>query len=286
MHRGGKWQRPMTQKTESTADPKSRFSSRVEAYVRNRPSYPPEVIQWLQTNEFAKAGAVVADIGSGTGISAAMFLRNGYRVVGVEPNAAMRQAAERWLAETLDPAAVQNFRSIDGAAEATTLADHSVALVVAAQAFHWFDRPAAKREFHRILRPGGAVALIWNSRQLTGTAFAEGYEALLNEFAVDYNVVRHDQMPAEQIAAFFAPAPVQSVVFPSQQRFDYAGLEGRLLSSSYAPPAGHPRHEPMLAALRRLFDRTQTGGTIVMDYRTEVHAGFFSNDVASGSSSH
>jgi ubiquinone/menaquinone biosynthesis C-methylase UbiE len=263
----------MANESAAMPDPKERFSSRVEAYVRNRPSYPIEAIRWLESNGYCAPGAAVADVGSGTGISTALFLKNGYSVAGVEPNAAMRQAAERWLTETLNPADLRRFRSVDGAAEATTLPDHSVELVIAAQAFHWFDRPAAKREFFRILKPAGAVALIWNSRELAGTSFAEGYEALLNEFCLDYNVVRHDQIMAQEIHDFFAPAPTQSATFPSHQQFDYAGLEGRLLSSSYAPPAEHLRHSPMLASLRSLFDRCQRDGTVVTNYRTEVHAG-------------
>jgi SAM-dependent methyltransferase len=259
----------------SSSNPKERFSNRVEAYVRHRPSYPPEVIGFLESLDLCAPRMSVADIGSGTGISAAMFLKYGCQVAGIEPNAAMRQAAEKWLAESLDAKTFARFKSIDGAAEATQLLSQSVDLVIAAQAFHWFDRQAAKQEFQRILRHGGGVALIWNSRQLAGSPFATGYEALLRDFCPDYMKVRHDEIQKQEIEAFFAPATVHSATFPSSQRFDYAGLEGRLLSSSYAPAPGQPRHDEMLAALRRLFEETQIGGFVVMDYRTEVHAGVF-----------
>src|SRR5688500_12874890 len=156
---------------QQQADPRTRFTDRVEAYVRHRPSYPDDVVRFLESIGLARPGMTVADIGSGTGISAQLFLRNGYRVIGVEPNAAMRAAAERLLATELETSA---FRSVNGSAEATTLPDASVDLVVAGQAFHWFDRPAARREFHQILRQdnssNGGVALFWNSRDLTGSA--------------------------------------------------------------------------------------------------------------------
>jgi SAM-dependent methyltransferase len=259
----------------SSSNPKDRFSNRVDAYVRHRPSYPPEVIGYLESLDLCAPRMSVADIGSGTGISAAVFLTYGCSVAGIEPNAAMRQAAERWLAQTLDAGTFSRFKSVDGAAEATQLLSESVDLVIAAQAFHWFDRPAAKTEFQRILRRNGGVALIWNSRVTDSSPFAEGYESLLRAFCPDYMKVRHDEIERREIEAFFAPSTVHSATFPSSQRFDYAGLEGRLLSSSYAPAAGQPRHDEMLATLRRLFDETQTGGAVVMDYRTEVHAGVF-----------
>ena len=249
-------------------DPKTRFSDRVDAYARHRPTYPPGVVDFLRSAGLLRPGMTVADVGSGTGISSALFLAAGCTVYGVEPNAAMRAVAEQ-LGRRDGPA----FHSIAGSAEATTLPAASVDLVVAGQAFHWFDRSAAKAEFARILRPGGGAALFWNTRRLTGSAFAEGYEALLREFGTDYDRVRHDRINAAAIAEFFAPFPVRSAAFPFAQRFDYAGLEGRLLSSSYAPGPGHPRHRPMLYALRQVFDACATAGAVVMEYETEVYAG-------------
>lgn len=248
-------------------DPKSRFSDRVDHYVRHRPTYPVEVLGFLRHEGFLPDGATVADIGSGTGISAALFLDDGHRVFAVEPNAAMRTAAEQRFAGN------ERFVSVDGSAEATTLAAGSVDLVVAGQAFHWFDRSAFAAECRRILRPGGGVSLFWNSRKLTGSAFAEQYEALLNTFGTDYARVRHDAIDQAAIAAFYAPRRVRSAKFPSSQRFDYAGLEGRLLSSSYTPPADDPRRAQILSALKDLFDRCQVDGHVVMEYWTEVHVG-------------
>src|SRR6185436_5087545 len=134
------------QMADSSLDSKNRFSSRVDAYVAARPRYPREVIDHLNAAIGLTPDWHIVDLGSGTGISCELFLANGNPVTGVEPNAAMRAAAEKSLEK------FASFRSIDASAEATTLPDTSADLVVAAQAFHWFDIPAARRETERILR--------------------------------------------------------------------------------------------------------------------------------------
>ena len=141
----------------------SRFSDRVENYVRYRPGYPAEVLRTLNTACGLSPGHVVADIASGTGIWTRMLLENGNPVFGVEPNTVMREAGERLLAT------FPNFTSVAGTAEATTLPDQSVDFVTAAQAAHWFDRERARREFVRILKPGGWLVLLWNERLTDST---------------------------------------------------------------------------------------------------------------------
>src|ERR1700744_1650569 len=152
-------------------DSTQRFTDRVADYVKYRPSYPRDVVSFLHETCGVAPDAQVADIGAGTGISARLFLDAGHPVIAVEPNLAMREAANAWLAP------YENFRSVAGTAEATTLEDASVDLVIAAQAFHWFDPVATRREFARILRPQGHVALFWNSRLLDRSPFLAGYEA-------------------------------------------------------------------------------------------------------------
>jgi SAM-dependent methyltransferase len=142
--------------------------------LREVPSrLPPEVLPFLEGECGLTDRWVVADIGSGTGILSELFLGNGNRVFGVEPNAEMRRAAERLLGGDA------RFTSVAGSAEATTLAEGSVDLVAAGQAFHWFDPEAARAEFLRVLKPGGWVALAWNARRRSGTPFLEDYERLL-----------------------------------------------------------------------------------------------------------
>ncbi len=247
-------------------DSKERFSDRVENYVRYRPSYSPAAVGFLREAAGLTPGWVVADVGSGTGISTRLLLENGNTVFAVEPNAAMRGAAERLLA------GFSGFRSVDGAAERTTLPDASVDLILAGQAFHWFDPTPTREEFRRILRPGGWVVLMWNTRHLRGTPFLDGYERLLHEFGCDYQSVRCENVSDAAIGRFLAPG-WRLGSFPNAQQFDYPGLEGRLLSSSYAPGPDHPRHAPMLAALRRLFDQTNIGGKVTIQYDTQVYLG-------------
>ena len=164
----------------TNTNPTQRFSDRVENYVRYRPSYPKEVLSILQEETEFTSASVIADVDSGTGISTKLFLENGNTVYGVEPNQKMRQAAEAFLQ------AYPHFRSIAGTAEATTLPDQLVDYVVAAQAFHWFNIPATRQEFARVLKPDGWVVLLWNSRRLNSTPFLQAYEALLQQYGTDY----------------------------------------------------------------------------------------------------
>lgn len=210
---------------------------------------------------------IIADIASGTGIFTRMLLENGNRVFAVEPNAEMREAGNRYLSDCV------NFRGIDGTAEATTLFHHVADFVTAAQAAHWFDRRKANAEFKRILKPKGWLVLIWNERDLN-SPFARDYEGLLNTYGTDYANVRcQGRATYETVAEFFAPAPFQESMLSSAQEFDYAGLEGRLLSSSYAPEVAHAQHEPMMKALRQLFDRHQKNGHVKMEYETKMYYG-------------
>jgi SAM-dependent methyltransferase len=224
----------------------SRFSDRVENYVRYRPGYPLEVLRTLQRECGLTPGHAVADIASGTGIWTRMLLKNGNEVVGIEPNAEMRHAGERQLAE------FPEFTSLAGTAEATPLPHASVDFVTAAQAGHWFERAPARREFVRILKPGGWLVLVWNERLIDSTAFLRDYEQLVLSYGTDYQDVRHERTTGA-VNEFFAPVPFQERVFAMQQEFDYTGLEGRLLSSSYAPGPDHPNHAPVLRELRRIF---------------------------------
>ncbi|MCD2421628.1 class I SAM-dependent methyltransferase [Niabella pedocola] len=243
-----------------------RFSNRVEDYVKYRPHYPAAIIPLLEQQHLLKPGLPVADIGSGTGISAELFLQKGYTVWGIEPNVEMRQKSEALLQSYPD------FKAIDGTAEATTLPDHSVALVAAGQAFHWFNREQCRREFKRILKPGGGVALIWNER-LTATAFEKDYEELIVRHGNQYQKVDHRNIDDAAIEAFFAPGTVTLSVFNNQQVFTYEGLEGRLLSSSYMPVKDGPGYTEMVADLKALFNQYQTGNQVIIHYATKVYWG-------------
>ena len=252
-------------------DPKERFSNRVDDYVKARPSYPGLIP--LLTEVGLTPGDVIADIGSGTGISALPFLENGNTVYCVEPNAAMRASAEAQLSDHAQ------FRSVAGTAENTTLPDRSVDWIVVAQAFHWFNVGAARSEFGRILRSGGRVALIWNTRKFEGTPFLVAYEAFLNGFGTDYDRVRnhtarltHGLATGNDPFGFFASG-YQRHALNNVQRLDRAALTSRVLSASYIPAQGTARHDAMRAALDRLFDQHQSDGYVVLEYHIEVFVG-------------
>ena len=244
----------------------TRFSNRVADYVRSRPRYPHGILDILRSDAGLTNSMVMADIGSGTGFSAEPFLQNGNIVYGVEPNADMRSAAETLLAS------YPNFRSVSGTAEATTLAERSIDLIVAGQAFHWFDPPRSRVEFRRVLRDDGPVALIWNTLQEDATPFMRAYMNLLHQFGRDFKEVVHTNVGQAQLQAFYGGDFVKRTL-PNEQRFDREGLRSRLLSSSYTPPAGHPNHEPMLCELDRIFEENQEGGEVRMVYETEIYVG-------------
>jgi ubiquinone/menaquinone biosynthesis C-methylase UbiE len=244
----------------------SRFSDRVDNYVRYRPGYPQESLRVLQEDCGLKPEHVIADLASGTGIWTRMLLQNGSNVFAVEPNPEMRQAGERLLAE------FPRFTSVAGKAEATTLPDASVDFVTAAQAAHWFDRKEARREFLRILKPGGRLVLLWNERLTDSTPFLREYEELLLTFGTDYEQVRHEHTN-DSVHEFFDPVPFHERFFANRQEFDYAGVEGRLLSSSYAPGPENAAHQPMLRELKRIFDAHASAGRATFEYKTRVYFG-------------
>ncbi|MDP8950409.1 MAG: class I SAM-dependent methyltransferase [Actinomycetota bacterium] len=160
----------------ASSDPTQRFTNRVDHYVKYRPSYPRAALDLLKTECGLTSASLVADVGSGTGILSELFLENGNRVFGIEPNERMRETGERRLGRH------PRFTSVAGTAEATTLDGDSVDFVVAGQAFHWFDPERARAEFSRILKPGGWVALVWNLRRKDATPFLAAYERLLEVY--------------------------------------------------------------------------------------------------------
>jgi ubiquinone/menaquinone biosynthesis C-methylase UbiE len=250
----------------SVTNSTQRFSSRVENYVRFRPGYPAEVLALLKQECSLTPDSVIADIASGTGIFTRILAENGNRVFGIEPNHEMRRAGEQFLRS------YSRFTSITGTAESTTLPDQSVDMVTAAQAAHWFDRGKARREFMRILKPGGWTVLLWNERRTDSTPFLRDYEHLLLTYGTDYQEVRHERTTAE-IADFFAPSPFRSSTLEMRQEVDYAGLQGRLLSSSYTPMPEHASYQPMLRELQRIFETHQVNESVFLDYNTLVYYG-------------
>lgn len=246
-------------------NPTTRFSNRVELYSKHRPTYPGELYAYLRSQAGLAKRARIADLGSGTGLLSRLFLDEGHRVFGVEPNADMRRAAEGHFAGEA------RFVSLDGRAEQIPLDDESVDFVVAGQAFHWFEPRAAKKEVARILRPGGQAALIWNNWQREFSPFLKAYEELLTDFGTDYREVRRQvKKNRRSIRDFFAPHEPRIATFANRQLLGMDGLRGRLLSSSYVPLKGDPGYSAMLARLKDIFEAHQEGGRVQFNYQTTV----------------
>lgn len=251
----------------SKSAPTERFSDRVDDYVKYRPHYSPEVIAALRSACGLEPEHVIGDVGCGTGLLAKILLENGNRVIGVEPNVNMRRAGEDFLA------GFDKFSMVDGSAEATNLADRSVDFVVAAQAFHWFQPEATRREFARIVKPGGWVVLIWHDRDVESTPFLRAYEAFLVKFATDYTTVAHNKVANyDALERFFAPDRMRTIEQQTQQRLDFEGLRGRVLSSSYVPREGTAA-KVMLAELPKLFAEYAANGQVALDYKTKIYYG-------------
>ena len=241
-------------------DPTRRFTYRARCgHARFRPSYPAGVTALLQQECGLNPASRVADVGCGTGLLTELFLSFGCEVFGIEPNARMRETGAELLA------AYPRFHSLDGRAEATTLAASSVDFVTAGQAFHWFDPAAARREFARILKPAGHLVLVWNERA-EGPGFQAAYDRLVRRYAPEQNRIRH-----EDIDTVFGGPVWRLVELANRQVLDLEGLQGRLASSSYAPLAGTPGHQEMLDALADLFAAHQTEGHVTLLYDTKVY---------------
>jgi SAM-dependent methyltransferase len=246
-------------------DAKQRFSTRVADYVRYRPSYPSALLDLVRAECSLRSGHVIADVGSGTGFLSELFLKNGNRVYGVEPNKDMRQAGEEYLAS------YDGFSSIEGSAEDTTLDGASVDFITAGQSFHWFEPDSARREFVRILKPRGWMVIAWNDRRMEEAPFTRAYEVILERFGIDYKNVKDSYPEAKHISSFLSTFSQRDL--PNHQILDWDSLRGRLRSSSFSPTEGHPNYAPMMEELRKLFDAYQQEGQVRMDYFTRIYYG-------------
>jgi SAM-dependent methyltransferase len=241
--------------------PTERFSSRAEAYARGRPGYPHEALELLERECGLTSECRVADIGSGTGLLARLFLNYGCEVYGVEPNAEMRAVGERELR------GFAAFYSVNGRAEATGLGDDAVDLATAGQAFHWFDPPAARAEFRRILKPAGWIVLAWNERAIT-PGFMADYEALQTHFAKE-----RPHPAATEFDAFFGQGGWRMAAIANPLALDEVTLLSRVESCSGSPLPGAPEHQPMIGELRQLFREYAHDGVVIMEYETRIYYG-------------
>jgi len=241
-----------------------RFSDRVADYINFRPSYPPEIVDTLNTDCKLDNNSIIADIGSGTGKLTELLLKLQLTVHAVEPNTEMREAAVTLFGSNT------HYKSVAGTAEATNLANRSVDLITVAQAFHWFNLDRTKKEFERILKPNGYIALIWNERN-TNLPFQKEYDQMLTEYAPEYSKVNHRNITDKDISDFLQPRTVRSFSLPYKQKFDLAGLIGRMNSSSYTPKGGTPESLALNTAASQLFKKHEVDGKIEFSYQSRLY---------------
>jgi len=241
----------------------SRFTRTVENYIRYRPGYPLEIIEFLQKTCHLDRKDIVADIAAGTGLLTEIFLKNGNHVIGIEPNADMRAAGQHYLRS------YSNFTSLDATAEATTLESNSVDMITAGQAFHWFDPEKSRQEFARILKPEGWVVLAWNmSKQ--HIPFMDDYNQIWTKYLAPPTNENDSYLIEEGLRKWYAPGSITFKSFDNAQIVDFDGLRGRILSSSYCPTPDQPKYKPMLAKLKSIFNEHQADGKVTIDYECRI----------------
>ncbi len=240
------------------------FTKAVQYYLKYRPFYPKEVLDCLINECGLSKKSVIADIGSGTGLLAKLFLDVGNTVYGVEPNQAMREAGEAYLAQ------YSQFHSISGTAEATYLENASMDFITAGTAFHWFDAEKTKREFKRIAKPKAWVVLVWNVRDTNSPLICD-YESLLLEYGEDYAHSNAKKLDKVAMNSFFNEQTIKTASFSNVQQFDWEGFKGRLLSMSFIPGAEDANYKRMLDQLNNIFIRYEKNGMIQFLYKTNLY---------------
>jgi SAM-dependent methyltransferase len=236
------------------------FSRKVADYLASRPGYPAALFDTLHETANLVRGAAIADLGAGTGLLTRALLERGYSVIAVEPNAPMREAADKFCG------GFPGYRSVFGIAEAMPLADRSVDLITAAQAFHWFDVEPAQRECLRILKPGGKVALIWNDR-----LNQDPLHTALDEVFARFGGVKREALLANENhaqARHFFGGPFQEFTWPNEQTLDEFSLQSLVFSRSYMPNRETEAGAAVVQELRRVFENFATAGRVAVRYRT------------------
>lgn len=242
-----------------------RFTGRAGAYVQGRPGYPAAVLELL-TQETRRKNPRLADIGSGTGILSRAMLERGWTVYGVEPNDDMRREAEFSLKD------FSSFHSIPGTAEHTLLPSGTVDMVAAAQAFHWFDAAAFKRECRRILTPEGRAALLWNSR-LEDSPIVREEGSIHRLYCPHFHGFSGGLAELTGRIGEFFDHRFRIFRFPNDLAYTREQYLQRMMSTSYALMEKDERRSSWLDALNGLFDRFEENGRLTVPNETVVYLG-------------
>jgi SAM-dependent methyltransferase len=243
----------------------ARFTGRVEEYAKYRPGYPEQIINLLENKIEFNEAKDIADVGCGTGRLSRLFLTNGNLVFGVEPNEEMRVMSEKLLSKFI------NFISVDGTAEETKLADHSVDVITVGQAFHWFDLKQTRKEFKRILRKDGHVVIVWNERT-NNTHVMKAVNKILKSLNQEHEEAEKNLVDKNLLSTFYGVEKVHTSTFPNFQMLDLAGLKGRIHSISYVPDSGS-EHKRIMGEVKDVFEKYNNGGLVKIEYTTKVFYG-------------
>lgn len=244
----------------------TRFNGRALDYSRYRPEYPEELYSILQLEFGITEDSVIVDVGAGTGKLSSLFLKHGNKVFSVEPNADMRETASK------DLEGHYNSTILDGTAENTGLDGGLADLVVAGQAFHWFDPEKAREEFRRILRKDGAVALVWNDRVESRDGINAAYEKICRKYSNGYSKSGSGAVSDEVIAGLFGKE-LRRFSIPNPQKMNLETFKGRYFSASYSLGKDHPDYRKLVRALGKAFRDNKKGEYVSMEYTTKVYSG-------------
>lgn len=240
-------------------NPKNRFNNRAENYGKYRPTYPREIIQYLEETIGLSKGSIIADIGSGTGILSKVFLENKNKVYAVEPNENMRLVAEKSIGEYND------FHSINGGAEDTNLKEKSVDVITVGQAFHWFETMETRKEFERILKPNGSIVILYNIPKKSD----EFMSKFLN-FTEKYGEKYIKESIKDSKVEFFKDEIIHKNNLINRQEVDFEGLKGLICSYSYMPSEENTKFESMMVELKELFNKYSKNDKVTLEYNTEI----------------
>ena len=236
------------------------FSSKVADYSASRPDYPSALLHALTQECQLTEGSSIADVGAGTGLLTRGLLAQGFSVIAVEPNDGMRAAADQTLAGNA------NYRSVQGTAEGLPLCDASMDLITAAQAFHWFDIDSARREFLRVLRPRGQVALVWNDR-VQEDPLHRALDDVFAEFGGAKRGALLSHETRDSVPAFFR-SPTREFSWPHAHRLDGNGLLRLVLSRSYMPQADTPAANEVAMKVQDIYKQHGSSRGIDVNYLT------------------
>lgn len=244
-----------------------KFSGKAKLYEKYRPVYPEALMEYLYCEVGLNKSSTIADVGAGTGLFTGQLLEKGSKVFGVEPNKDMRASAKSYLKK------FDNFIPVDGTAEATKLEDSSVDFVTVAQAFHWFDAAAFRKECIRVLKPAGLVVLVWNSRVAQAAVVAEN-AAVCKRFCPDFKGFSGgiDERPSE-FSLFYRNGLYTAKKLDYNISYDLEGYIGRNLSASYAPEAKDACYHEFINSLTELFYKYAHGGELVIPHITRCYTG-------------